>query len=127
MSFFQMGRGESRTFTLTVTSAAGALVDLTDAQIYVDVYDLDGEVSISKRSLEAGGDADQIEIPDQAANGGELKGKCYLNIATTDSDIEQAARWADCWVVTAADPPEQLKVEEHAPFYITGVDPPAFA
>lgn len=127
MSYFQMGRGESRTFTLTVTSAAGALVDLTDAEIYFVMYGLDGIVDITKRSLAAGGSAAEIEIPDQLANGAALKGKCYLKILTTDSDIEQTARWADCWVVTAADPPEQLKVEEHAPFYITGEDPPAFA
>lgn len=123
---YQMGRGESRTLTHTVTSTAGQLVDLTDAEIYFVVYGLDGEVVLTKHSLAAGGSTDEIEIPDQHANDDELLGKFYLKLTTTDTDLDQTARWADCWVVTAADPPEYLKVEEHAPFYVTGAAPPVF-
>lgn len=124
-----MGRGESRTFTITVTSAAGALVDLTDAEIYFVVRDLTGEVVLTKASAEAGGSTDEIEIPEQTTEEAPSadRGKCYVKLTTEDTDLEQTARWADCWIVTAASPPEQLKVDEHAPFSITGAEPPAFA
>ncbi len=124
-----MGRGESRTFTITVTSAAGDLVDLTDAQVHFVVRDLAGDVVLTKRSTAAGGSDEEIEIADQEPEGetpSETLGQCYLKLTTTDTDIEQTARWADCWVVTDGDPPEQLRVDSHAPFYITGDEPPAF-
>jgi hypothetical protein len=121
---YKMGRGESKMFTHTVTSVAGALVDLTNAKIYFDVYDLSGTRVLTKRSAAAGGSTAQIEILTQS--GGTL-GKFTLKILTTDSDIAQVARWADCFVVTAANPAEYLKVAEHAPFYIAGEDPPSFA
>lgn len=121
---YQMGRGESRTFTITVTSAAGARVNLTDAAVYFIVRGLDGAIALQKLSTAAGGSADQVEILDQTADA--TKGQCELKIGTADSDIDPTARWADCWVVTAADPPEYLKVDEHAPFYITGDEPPVF-
>jgi hypothetical protein len=124
---YTMGRGESRTFTITVTSAAGALVDLTGAEVYFVVRDLAGDVVLTKLSTAAGGSDDEIEIPDQAADSGALEGQCYLKLTTTDTDLAQAARWADCWVVTAGSPPEQLKVDVHAPFYVTGAEPPTFA
>jgi hypothetical protein len=129
MTEYQMGRGESRTFTITVTSAAGALVDLTDAEIYFVVRDLAGDVVLAKASTAAGGSDDEIEIPEQTEgeDPSDDRGQCYLKLTTSDTDIEQAARWADCWVVTAGDPPEQLKVDEHAPFYVTGAEPPTFA
>lgn len=123
---YEMGRGESRTFTITVTSAAGALVDLTDAEVYFVVRDLAGDVVLTKLSVEAGGTTDDIEIPDQLADSGALAGQCYLKLTTTDTDLEQTARWADCWVVTAGTPPEQLKVDVRAPFHVTGDEPPAF-
>lgn len=126
MTTYQMGRGESRTYTITVTSAAGALVDLTDAEIFFVVRDISGDVVFQKRSLLAGGSADEIEIPDQAADSAALLGQCYLNLTATDTDLEQAARWADCWIQTSASPPEQIKVDEHSPFFITGAASPVF-
>lgn len=124
---YQLGRGESRTFTITVTSTTGALVDLTDAEIYFVVRGLDGEIVFQKRSVDAGGSTDEIEIPDQAADAAALKGQFSLKLGTADTNISQTARWADCWVVTSADPPEYLKVDEHAPFIVTGDEPPVFA
>ena len=125
---YQIGRGESRTFTITVTSSTGDLVDLTDASIYFIVRGLDGEIALQKLSAAAGGSQDEIEIlaqfvdEDDAATKGQFK----LKLSTSDTDIEQTARWADCWVVTAADEPETLKIDSHAPFYITGDEPPVF-
>lgn len=60
MTTYQMARGESRTFTITVTSAAGALVDLTGAEIYFTARGLDGEIVLTKKSTAAGGSDDQI-------------------------------------------------------------------
>jgi hypothetical protein len=119
MTTYQIGRGESRTFTIAVTSN-GAAVDLTDAQIVFVVRDLDGTEVFARRSVEAGGSTAQIEIPDQLADDEALKGTFYLKITATNSDLEQAARWADCWVVTASATPEHLLVDDHAPFYVTG-------
>lgn len=119
---YEMGRGESRTFTITVTSAAGDLVDLTDAEITFVVRDLAGEVVLTKQSVEAGGSTDDIEIPEQTEGeeASEDRGQCYVKLSTTDTDLDQTARWADCWVITAADPPETFRVDTHAPFHVTG-------
>jgi hypothetical protein len=122
---YQLARGESRIYTITVTSG-GAAVDLTDAQIVFYVYDLLGAVVLEKRSLEAGGSEEEIEIPDQTGDEGALKGKLYLRLTPADTDLEQTARWSDCWVVTAADEPEQLLVDDHAPFMVTGQPAPSF-
>lgn len=121
MSDYSIGRGESKTFTHTVTSTAGDLVDLTDAEITFVVFDLDKAVVFTKRSLEAGGSADEIEIPAQTDD--DL-GTFILKLGTLDTDLAQAARWADCWVVTAADPPETIKVDEHSPFFVHGEPKP---
>lgn len=124
---YQLSRGESKVFEHTVRSLADELVDLTDAKIYFIVRDLAGEISLDHLSVEAGGSADQIEIPDQAADAGADLGKFRLKLETDDtSDLEQAARWAECWVVTAADPPEHFKVCDHEAFYVTGNAPPNF-
>jgi len=123
---YKIGRGETKQFTVTVTSNAGALVDLTNAQIVFTVRDLAGNVVFEKRSTDAGGDDEQVEIPDQHANNNAMLGKFNLKIGDVDSDIAPTARWADTWVKTGAEPPEELKVDEHAPFYVTGDEPPAF-
>lgn len=121
---YTIPRGEDKQFEHTVTSVADVLVDLTDAEIYFVVRNLWGEVVLERKSLAAGGSSDEIEIPEQIED--DL-GKFTLKLTTTVTDLEQAARWADCWVVTAADPPEHLKVCEHKPFYVTGNAPPDFA
>lgn len=122
MTTYQMARGESKMFTFTVTNAAGELVDLTNAKITFTVRGLDGEIVLAKNSEQAGGSSDEIEIPDQAADSAELKGTFYLKIGHDDSSIEPTARWADCWVVTDATPPEYLQVDAHSPFYITDAE-----
>lgn len=114
MTTYTIVRGEPEVFEHTVTSIAGDAVDLTDAEITFVVRGLDGEVVLTLRSLAAGGSDDEIEILDQS---GADKGKFNLNVSTL---ITQTAYWADCWVVTAADPPETLKPVDHAPFYVTG-------
>jgi hypothetical protein len=121
---YTIARGEDKQFEHTVTSVLGDPVDLTDAEIYFVVRDLSGEVVLEKHSLAAGGSAAEIEIPAQVDD--DLS-KFTLLLVTGDTDgLLQTARWADCWVVTAADPPEHLKVCEHKPFYVTGVAPPTF-
>jgi hypothetical protein len=120
---YQLSRGETKIYTLTVRNTAGVLVNLGGASIYFLVRGLDGLVVLTKKSTAAGGSDDEIEIPAQA---GDDLGTFYLKLGTTDTDIDQTARWADCWVVTDAVPPENLKVDSHAPFYITGDEPPAF-
>ncbi len=124
---YQLSRGESKIYTGVVRNSAGELVDLSNAEIYFVVRDLTGEIVLAKKSPTAGGNNDQIEIPDQTADDAALKGTYYLKIGTDDSNIAPTARWADCWLVTDAEPPEYIKVDEHAPFYITGDEPPAFA
>lgn len=124
---YQFARGASPTFEHTVTSLAGELVDLTDAEIYAVVRDLAGNIVIEHKSVAAGGSTDEIEILDQAASEGADKGKFRWKLTTADtSGLVQTARWADVWVVTAADPPETLKVAERVPFYVTGEEPPTF-
>lgn len=120
MTTYSVSRGEPEVFEHTVTSIAGDVVDLTDAEITFVVRGLDGEIALTLRSLAAGGSDDEIEILDQS---GADKGKFNLNVETL---IAQTAYWADCWVVTTADPPETLKPVEHAPFYVTGSEPPTF-
>lgn len=122
-----MGRGETKTYTLTIRNLADDLVDLTDAEIYFTVRGLDGLVVFAKRSTEAGGSGDEIEIPNQTADDAALKGQFYIKIGHDDSDLEPTARWADCWVVTDATPPEYLQVDARATFYITGAETADFA
>lgn len=117
MTDFVLSRGEPKTFEFTVTDLAGAAVDLTDAEITFVVYDLEGAVVMTLKSVAAGGTGDDIEIPDQAADSGADAGLFRVII---NADLVQAARWADCWVVTAAVEPETFKVVSHAPFYVTG-------
>ena len=119
MSNYTIGRGETKTFTLTVTDEAGALVDLTGAQITFVVRNLAGDVVFTKRNTAAGGSDNEIGVLAQA---GQTLGQFEVKIGSVDSDIEQTARWADCWVITAAN--EHLEVDEHAPFYVHGVGEP---
>lgn len=124
---YTLSRGASPTFEHTVTSLAGELVDLTDAEIYAVVRDLSGAIVLEHKSLAAGGSSDEIEIPDQATDSGVDKGKFRWKLTSgVTSNLEQTARWADVWVVTAADEPETLKVAERVPFYVTGDEPPDF-
>lgn len=122
MTTYAIHRGESKTFEHTVTSTAGDLVDLTDAEITFVVRGLDGEIVLTLKSVRAGGSTDEIEILDQAADSGADLGKFRVKVETL---LAQTAYWADCWVIAAADPPETLIVVDHAPFYVTGEAIPA--
>jgi hypothetical protein len=110
----QLARGDSGTFTFTVTDSEDAAVDLTDAEIRFTVTDLAGETVLELANTAAGGSDDEIEIT------GAATGVFDVKITTTQSDLDPTARWADCVVITGADPAQTIKVAEHEPFYVTG-------
>lgn len=108
----QMARGESKTFTFTVTDTAGDPVDLEDAEITFTVTDLEGETVLE---LSNEGEGSQIAVVE-----GEDSNSFTVSITAEQSDLDPSARWARCVVVTDADPPQTLVVAEHEPFYVTG-------
>lgn len=110
----QMARGDSTTFTFTCVDGSGNPIDLTGAAITFVVTDLTGATVLELANEDGGGSDAEIAITDAE------EGAFGVKITSALSDLAPTARWADCVVVTAADPPQTIKVAEHEPFYVTG-------
>ena len=108
----QLARGESKTFTFTVTDTAGDPVDLTGhGGITFTVTDLEGATVLELSSEDVDSQIEVSEAEDE-------DNVFTVEITADDSDLDPGARWARCVLVTGAD--QTLVVVEREPFYVTG-------
>lgn len=106
----QLARGESKTFTFTCTDDDDEPIILTGASIFFTVRNLAGEAE-----LELTEDDEEVTIIED--------GSFSVRVAhDVSKDMAPTARWADCFVVTAAVPPQHIQVLAHEPFYVTDAE-----
>ena len=106
----QLARGETKTFTFTCTDDDGEPIDLTDAEVAFTVRDLAGDPVLALTHNDA-----EVEIGEAGVFTVSITHAVSKGLAPT-------ARWADCFVVTAADPPQHIQVLAREPFYVTGTE-----
>lgn len=106
----QLARGETKTFTFTCTDDDGEPIILEGASIAFTVRDLAGEAVI-----ELTDEDDEVTIGEDGVFTVKIE-------HAVSKDLDPTARWADCFVVTAADPPQHIQVLAHEPFYVTATE-----
>lgn len=117
-------QGTNLDITVTVRKKDGTLADLTDAAIYYAVKARVEDVVeiITKRSVEAGGDATRVEILNQSVPA--TKGKFRIHILPSDTKPLNTGRpyVQGCRVVLANDGGTYMAIPR-SPFVVDAVVP----
>lgn len=94
---FEIPRGSSASWTISVVNPDGTIPDLTNAKLWFTVKQRYDDVTgvVTKRSAASGGGDAQFEILTQS---GTTKGKARVKVVPSDTmDLQVGAYWCDGW------------------------------